>query len=247
MKGASARLPVALALLAAIPVDGVAARAIPCAPPLDQPLTLNLTQHLWRADGKPVRATITRTLRFGHDRDGFSVTAYIAAIETDQADPRARQRLLLGYGAPGDVPIVVRLDPAMTIVGIESLDARWTDFRRRQAALAVAMAAEGAGERASALGPMLDAMGPSERVGLLSAFLAPVLRHCGTAAPEGATTVPDGMIRIEILADSGPMRDVSRYGVDPATGLLRVLDRSLISAAAPLRPLSEHWTLDPQN
>jgi hypothetical protein len=210
-------------------------------------MKLSLTQNLWRADGTAARATVTRILRFTRDRDGLLVSAYIAALDTDDHEPHARDRLLLAYGAPGDVPVVVRLDAAMTIVGIESLDQQWTDFRHRQAALAAAMVSGGAGQRATAIGPMLDAMGPADRIGLLSAFLGPVLRHCGIAAPVNATAQADGAIHIEHQSDSGPMHDVSLYAVDPGTGLLRSLDRSLISAAAPLRPLRERWTLDPTN
>lgn len=242
-------LPTTLALFLAGPCPAGAnpVRPIPCDPPLDRPLKLSLTQDLWRADGTPARATVTRILRFTRDGDGLLVSAQIAALATDEHEAGATDRLTLAYGAPGGLPIVVRLDPAMAIVGVESLETHWADFRRRQAALAAAMTSSGAGKRAAAIGPMLDAMGPAERIGLLSAFLAPVLRHCGIAAPADAVADPQGMIRIGHETDSGPMHDSSSYVVDPRTGLLHALDRNLVSAAAPLRPLREHWTLAPDN
>lgn len=246
MKAAALLLPLVAAAPAMAPARP-ATGPIPCNPPIDTLLRLTLTQELWRADGTPARATITRLMRFKRDRDGLAVSAAIAAIDADHHEPHARERLILAYGTPGDVPVVVRLDTTMAVTGVVGLDAQWADFRRRQAALATVMTAEGAGQRAAALGPALDAMDPAQQAGMLSAFLAPVLRHCGAVAPADAQVGPDGSILIDRQVAAGTMQDSSRYAVDPRTGLLRTLDRSVTSAAAPLRPLREHWSLTVEN
>ncbi len=226
-------------------------RAIACDPPHDTPLRLTVTQYMWLADGKPATATVTRSLRFLRDAEGLVVEAQIAVLETDeagQAGTRARDRMLIAYGAPGEVRIRVRLDAALAIRGVESLDRQWQDFRNRQQRLNTAMTqGEKPNPRTAMMLRTLDAMGDAERTAILSSFLEPVLHHCGTLAPVDAIIAPDGTRRIESRADSGGMSDIRHYGIDGRTGLLRTLDRRLTTPEAPLRPLRETWVLRPEN
>ncbi|MET0137505.1 MAG: hypothetical protein ABW192_03885 [Sphingobium sp.] len=241
----------ALTLLAGAQDAAIAApdRVIRCGPPLDAVLRLVVTQHMWLEDGKPATVVITRDLRFVQDGRGYAVEAAISALDTDQNRPERggispRDRLLLAYGSPGAVRIRIRLDTAMAIAGVDSLDSLWLDFRRRQTHLDAAMARGGKGNpRTSAMLRALEKTTDAQRVAILTGFLAPLLRHCGTVAPAGATPMPDGAVALETRSDAGGISDVAQYIVDGRTGLLRSLDRLIVTAEAPLRPLREEWTL----
>jgi hypothetical protein len=154
---------------------------------------------------------------------------------------------VLAYGAPGEVRIRVRLDAAMAIRDVDSLDSLWQDFRHRQARLDASMAQGGKPNlRTDAMLRSLATMGDAERVGILTAFLKPVLRYCGTLSPSDAVPSPDGLLHILTRADSAGVSDVGAYRVDGRTGLLRALERSITLASSPLRPLREDWLLQPQ-
>lgn len=205
-----------------------------------------MTQSFFLADGKAAKVVVTRILRFTRNGQGLAVGAHVAGVETDDPRPGVADRLRLAYGGPGDVPIVIRLDAVMAVSRIESLDAVWQDFRRRQTALDGAMAKDGqSNARALAIGRMLDAMSEADRVAMLSAFVKPVLGHCGTRFPADAHKAADGAIVTEIRADSVESGDLSEYHIDARTGLMQSLDRLVTTSAAPLRPLRERWVLEP--
>lgn len=218
--------------------------AVPCNPPLDTRLRLSMTQDIWAQDGRPTHITSARTLRFVRDGQGIVVEARLAEVTTDFPDRKASARLIAAYGPIGGAPLRIRLDGGMAIASVEDLDGQWRAFRERQTRLARTMAAEGESRtRADRIAAALDAMPLADRIATLTGFLAPVLRYCGVMTPMDAEAAPDGAIAITTTSDSGPVRDTSRLSVDSRTGLVRTLDRTVTAAAAPLRPMREHWSL----
>lgn len=252
MRAIAALLPIVLFHAASPAAAAGPARVIPCHPPLDRPLRLTVTQHIWLEDGGPATVIITRGLRFRQDAEGMVVEAHIAALDTDQKNkggtvPSAKARVLLAYGKPGEVQVRVRLDTAMAISRVESLDELWQDFRARQARLDAAMRqGHRPNARTHAMLQALDAMAKEEKIAILTGFLGPLLRYCGTVAPAGSVASPDGGIAIESRVESSGISDIGRYGVDGQTGLLRTLTRSVQMVDAPLKPLREEWVLSPE-
>ncbi|MET0240374.1 MAG: hypothetical protein ABW184_10815 [Sphingobium sp.] len=249
MRGALAALAVLLTSpsLAGEPPSSVAGRPIACNPPLDRPLRLIVTQHLWPNWGGSATVTLTRILIFRENADGLSVEMRLTGADTDQTDPAVRARMLMAYGGLDERPLVVRLDTTIGIAGIDDLAAHWAEYRRRQAQVVEAMVRSGQSNgRAEQLLRMVDAMPPNQQVAVLADFLIPVIRHCGVVAPDGATA-SEGALRMTEQSDQNGVRDVSDYIVDVRTGLLRSLRHSMTSASQPLRPLREEWTLAPGN
>lgn len=218
--------------------------ALPCAPPLGQPLRLLMTQDFWLADGRPGHVTVERELLFGRDAGGNRVDVRLIRLVPDPADPLAARRLRAALGPLDAPPLRIRLDATMSLSGVDDLEGRWRDFLDRQAALRRAMAAEGRDDdRAARLDARLATFGTAERMNLLAGFLAPVVRWCGARLPADARRLDDGAIALREDRSSGPTGASDLYALDPATGLLRTLERQVTAADAPLRPLRERWTL----
>lgn len=220
---------------------------LPCAPPLDTPMRLVVRQSLWLADGQPRRVSIERRIVFRRDpAGGFALDAALARVSVEPPDPDAEARLRAGMGTPGGPPLRLLLDPLLRISAVDDMESEWQAYAARQRALRDAMAAAGRPTaRADAMLAALAAMAPAERRALLAAFAAPLLHHCGSVPPAGAATTGDG-VAIRVVGSSAGMHEVSDYRVDPATGLMRSLDRVVTSADAPLQPLREAWTLTPE-
>ncbi len=216
---------------------------LPCAPPLDMPLRLVVRQSLWLADGQPRQVRIERRIVFRRDpADGIILDATLAGLAVEPGDPAAEERL----GAPGGPPLRITLDPLLRITGIRDMGAEWQAYVERQRALRQGLAAAGRPTaRADAMLAALATMAPEERRGLLAAFAAPMLHHCGTAPPADAAMTAEGLA-IRVIGGAAGMQDSAEYRIDPATGLMRSLDRVVTVADAPLQPLREAWTLAPE-
>lgn len=220
---------------------------LPCAPPFDMPLRLVVRQSLWLADGQPRRVTIERRIVFRRDAaDGIVLDATLAALAIEPDDPAAGERLRAGMGDPGGPPLRILLDPLLRITGINDMSAEWQAYADRQRALREGLAAAGRSTaRADAMLAALSTMAPEERRAVLAGFARPMLHHCGTVPPADAAMTAEGL-RILAVGGAPDMRDSAEYRIDPATGLMRSLERVVTIVDAPLQPLKEHWTLGPE-
>lgn len=235
-------------LLASAAAPGSAPVAVlPCAPPLDTPLRLTVRQSLWLADGQPRQVSIARRIVFRREgAGGIVLDATLAKLTVEPGDPAAEARMRAGLGTPGGPPLRITLDPLLRITGVAGMGAEWQAYVDRQRALRDSLAAEDKPTaRADAMLAALTTMAPEERRAVLAAFAAPLLRHCGTVPPADATMTGDGL-RIRVMGSAPGMQDSAEYRVDPATGLMRSLERVVTLADAPLQPLKEQWTLAPE-
>lgn len=220
---------------------------LPCAPPFDTPLRLTVRQSLWLADGKPRQVSIERRLVFRRDPAGGTVLdATLTGLVVEPNDPAAEERLRAGMGAVDGPPLRITFDPLFRVTGIIDMGSQWQAYVDRQRSLRDALARAGRPTaRADAMLAALATMAPEERRSLLAAFAGPLVHHCGTVPPADAVMTEEGLRVVE--AGSAPgMQDRAEYRVDPATGLMRSLDRVVTVADAPLQPLKEAWTLAPE-
>ncbi len=241
--------PVLVASAVASPVAGIAAPVpvLPCAPSFETPLRLVVRQSLWLANGQPRQVTIERRIVFRRDpADGIVLDATLAGVAVEPGDPAAEAWLRAGLGAPDGPPLRILLDPVLRISGIRDMDVEWQAYVARQRALREGMAGEGR-QTALADGMLaaLATMAAEERRAVLAGFAGPILHHCGTVPPADAAMTAEGL-RILTVGGAPGMRDSAEYRVDPATGLMRSLERVVTPAEAPLRPLREQWTLGPE-
>ncbi len=234
--------------LPALLMSAASLPALPCAPPLEAPLSLDYRQSLWLPDGRPASVTIRRTILFRRDGPRFIVDAVLRAIHFSPPDKATGARLDAAYGPPGARAVHVRLDETLAITGVDDLDALWAAFVSRQAAVAEKLAAGGASDgRASQVVARLAAMADAQRLTVLTGFLAPILRHCGAPMPRDAQAGPAGTVLLSETVDRPGQREVARFTLDAASGLVRRLERVSTPDAQPLRPLEETWSLTPEN
>lgn len=228
-------------VLAPVPV-------LPCAPPLDTPLRLTVRQSLWLADGQPRQVRIERRIVFRRDAsDGIVLDATLTGLSVEPGDPAAEERLRAGLGVPDGAPLRILLDPLLRITGIRAMETQWQAYVARQRRLRESLESSGRPTaRADAMLAALAVMAPEERRALLAAFAAPLLHHCGTVPPSDATWTAEGLT-IRVIGGAAGMHDSAEYRVDPATGLMRSLERVVTVADAPLQPLKEDWTLAPEH
>lgn len=223
----------------------VAARAgslsLPCNIPARADLVMTDEQSGWSGEGRPWTVRVVQRLHFARDAGGTRLTLDPASATSD-LDAAGQQRLAAVY-PPARPPIVLRLDAAGGIIGMDDLATHWRAYvaRMEQVAHDLEAAGKPSARARAALAAMAQVDEPT-RIAMIASAAAPLLRHCG----QTVSAVPrDGAAVISAQSDTAQLSETARYEVDALTGLTRSAELRTLVKAQPERPQVERWRFDP--
>lgn len=229
----------------------IAAQAAPVfAPPLDRSLTM--TTETVRSDGPTTRTFIARrTVRFSATPDGYRVAVTLDAAAPGEADSDPAGLLRAGFARLAGRTVVLHLDRAGAVTGIDDLPATWRAVVDGMAALAPTGSDPATQQRAARVRAIVAALAaqpePAQRqmiASLVTPLIAPELvAEAATPAPPRTVRVPatsiygkaelDGLRAVRTRADgievsvsaTGPVAVTTAEGMASAAITLETLRR----------------------